>query len=484
MKQKQFLPILLIVLCAAGTGAISLNNTERSIDIENEPLTFTTFRDIASEHSDCVVNISTTTVVKPRNHRNSRRRSPFDDFLGDEFFRHLFEPQSRPRKLQSLGSGVIIDPAGYILTNNHVIENVDQVKVTLLNGETYDAEVIGTDSETDVGLIKINPKNPLEAIPMGDSDIIIAGDWVMAIGNPFGFGHTVTVGVVSATRRSMVMSQEELPYQDFIQTDASINPGNSGGPLLDIHGRLIGINTVIASRTGQSAGIGFSIPINMIKPLLNDLQEHGSVTRGWMGVTIQKVNPDLAEAMNLETTEGALIAEIVEDGPADKAGIMTGDVLVKFNDIDIRDSAHLSQIVASSQVDEKVKIKLLRDGKLKTVSMSVGIRPDDVFNIKTDSGITMNMGMKVQNISAEIARQLRLDSTDGVVISEVEPSGAADSADLRRGDIILEVNRQSVNNVRDYQNIIKDLKTDEGAVFYIQRGNSRIFIALKPHQEK
>lgn len=480
MKALTKIFCLCLVTCLiSGVSAITLNNSNID-DKSNEPFTFNTFSEIASKHSDSVVNVSTTTVVKPRNYDYQRRRSPFDEFFGDDFFRHFFEPQTRPRKMQSLGSGVIIDPAGYILTNNHVIENVDQVTVTLLDGKTYDAEIIGTDSETDIALIKIEPEETLHAIPIGNSDKAGPGDWVMAIGNPFGFGHTVTVGVISAMRRSTVMPRDELPYQDFIQTDASINPGNSGGPLLDIHGRLIGINTVIASRTGQSAGIGFAIPINMIKPLLNDLEEKGSVTRGWMGVTIQSVNTDLAEALDLDGVEGALIAEVVEEGPADKAGVEAGDVIMKFDGTVIRDSGHLSQVVAASRVGDKVKIEVMRDGKQKSLSLKVGTRPDDVLNMKSDANTIMNLGMTVQNISEDIARQLNLDSTDGVLISEVEPGGAADKAELHRGDIILEVNRKTVKNVSEYKDAIKDMKADDGAVLYIQRGNSRIFVALKP----
>jgi len=281
----------------------------------------------------------------------------------------------------------------------------------------------------------------------------------------------------------MVMPRDELPYQDFIQTDASINPGNSGGPLLDIHGRLIGINTVIASRTGQSAGIGFSIPINMIQPLIDDLKENGTVTRGWMGVTIQSVDPALAKAWHLESSKGAVIAEVVEDGPAEEAGIETGDVVVRIDGIDIRDSSHLSQVVASSHVDEKIKIEILRDGKPRTFTMTVGMRPADVMNGKSDSGDIMNLGMSVRNITEDIARQLQLDSTEGVLISEVEPGGIADNANLRRGDIIMEVNRTPIRDVKEYLNVIKEVMIDEGAVLYIQRGNSRIFVPLEPEKK-
>ncbi|MBN1296908.1 Do family serine endopeptidase [bacterium] len=448
--------------------------------IESEALTSTTFRDIAGEASNSVVNISTTTVIKSREYRGRRQPSPFDDFFGDDFFRHFFEPRTQPHKMQSLGSGVIIDVEGHILTNNHVISDVDQITVTLLSGETYDAQMIGTDAETDIALIKIDPKKPVKSIPMGNSEMMMAGDWVMAIGNPFGFGHTVTVGVISATRRSMVMPRDELPYQDFIQTDASINPGNSGGPLLDIHGRLIGINTVIASRTGQSAGIGFAIPINMIKPLLKDLKEKGSVTRGWMGVTIQSITQDLSSVLNLESTEGALVAEIVEDGPAAKAGILSGDVIVSFNGTPVRDSSHLSQIVAATPVDETIDVVLIRDGKKKALKMTIGTRPGNALQVASGAGVSVDFGMTVQNITDDIAIQLQLDSTVGVLISEVEPGSPADTAGLRRGDIILEINRQAVRDITEYQHILKEIDSSDGAVVYIQRAKSRIFVALKP----
>jgi serine protease Do len=482
MKQKSVLVIvtmLMMVTCLTIVQSVQTDETIDAGSIENQPFTFTTFRDIAQKHSDSVVNIATTKVVKPSG-MQQRRQAPFDDFFGDDFFRYFFEPQMRPRTLQSLGSGVIIDKEGHILTNNHVIQDVDEVTVTLLNGNSYTATVIGTDAETDVGLIKIDPTEDLNPIPLGNSEKIIAGDWVMAIGNPFGFGHTVTVGVVSATRRSMVIPRDELPYQDFIQTDASINPGNSGGPLLDVHGRLIGINTVIASRTGQSAGIGFAIPINLVKPLLPDLKEKGSVTRGWMGVTIQSITKDLAEAMQLSSTDGAIVAEVVDDGPAAKAGMQSGDVIKTFDGVDVRDSSHLSQIVASTSVDKKVKFVFIRDGKTKTGTMTIDPRPGADFAMKAASSVATDFGMTVQNISDEIARQLRLDHTDGVMISEIDSGGVAEKAGLMRGDIILELNRKPIKNVDDYRKAISSIQPDEGAVLYIQRGKSRIFIALRP----
>ncbi len=480
MKYKLISIVLLVLLTISLFQTGWLSADEHPGAIEDKPFTFGTFREIAQTSSDSVVNISTRTVVQPSAHPRHQRRSPFEDFFGDDFFRFFFEPQRRPRTLQSLGSGVIIDTEGYILTNYHVIRDVDEVTVTLLNGDTYEATIIGTDAETDIGLIKIEPTETLQPIPLGDSDIVIAGDWVMAIGNPFGFGHTVTVGVVSATKRSMVIPRDELPYQDFIQTDASINPGNSGGPLLDIHGRLIGINTVIASRTGQSAGIGFAIPINLVKPLLSDLKERGSVVRGWMGVTIQSITKELQDALKLSSTEGALIAEVVKDAPADQAGIKPRDVIISFDGTPIRDSSHLSQVVAGTPVDKRVRVELMRDGKKQTVTLRVGTRPGTMDSLHDTPGLAADFGMTVQNITDDIARQLRLDSADGVLITEISPGSPADRADLSRGDIILEINRTAVKNVDDYRAAVADIEPGEGAVLYIQRGQSRIFVAIRP----
>ncbi len=475
----------LIVLVLIGTTVMQANwfsgdEPEAIKPIDNEPFTFSTFRQIAKKESDAVVNIATTTIVKPRAQRNPHNfGSPFEDFFGDDMFRHFFGPQTRTQRVQSLGSGVIIDEEGYILTNNHVISQVDEIQVNTLDGETYDAEIVGTDEQTDIALIKIKPNSKLKAIKLGDSEILEVGDWVMAIGNPFGFGHTVTVGVVSAKGRSLFDLRAELPYQDFIQTDASINPGNSGGPLLDIYGRLVGINTVIASRTGQSAGIGFSIPVNMIKSLLHDLKETGSVTRGWLGVTIQSIDKDLKEAFDLDTNKGALVSEVVEDGPAEKAGLQTGDIITNFNGVEIKDSNHLSMTVASTSVNAKVKVKVLRKGKTKSISVVLGKRPGEIDKMSGRSGISEDFGMTVQNITPEIARQLRLEDIEGVLISDVAPDGAAADAGLRPRDVILEVNQTAVKSVSDYSEVIKDIEKGQSVIFYILRGQSRIFVALK-----
>ncbi|MBN1356680.1 DegQ family serine endoprotease [bacterium] len=446
---------------------------------DEAPFTFGTFREIAKRESPAVVNIATTKIFKRNIPPNMQPwRSPFDDLFGDDFF-HRFFNEPRNQKVQSLGSGVVIEESGYILTNNHVVEEVDEIQVNTLDGKTYEAEIVGTDSMTDIALLKIEAEQTLATIPFGDSDKLEAGDWVMAIGNPFGLGHTVTVGVVSAKGRSTIMPQNELPYQDFIQTDASINPGNSGGPLLNVQGELVGINSVIYSRTGQSAGIGFSIPINLILPLVTQLKETGTVTRGWLGVTIQSLSEELANSLNLPSTKGALVAEIIEDGPADRAGIKVQDVIIRFDGTEIRNSSHLSQMVAASPVGKKFQIDLIRGNKEKNIQVKLGERPENPSQIKTQSGVFIDLGMTVQDLTPEIARELGIEKIEGILISNVESGSPSDRAGLRRGDIILEFNQEKISSVKQYQDAVKKLAPGESAVLYIRRGDSKIFVAVK-----
>jgi len=486
MKKHKFIGSILFIVCLnliisgaiAGTSWFSNNDPKKLTDINDEPFTFSTFRKIAKEQSATVVNIATSKIIKREYHRQRQPwRSPFDDFFGDEFYRHFFPPSKQ--KVQSLGSGVIIDQDGYILTNYHVVKDVDEIHINTIDQKTYDAEIIGVDDQTDIALLKIETDDELTAIPFGDSDKLEVADWVMAIGNPFGFGHTVTVGVVSAKGRSMVMPYDELPYQDFIQTDASINPGNSGGPLLDVHGELVGINAVIASRTGQSAGIGFSIPINMILPLVNQLKESGTITRGWLGITIQSLNQELAETLNLDSKDGALVAEVIEDAPADKAGIKIQDVIIELDGKKILNSNQLTKIVANTPINKPVKITLIRNGKTKVLTVNLGERPKDLTEVRTTSGEIIDLGLTIQNLTPEIADQFRLKNTDGVLITEVIPGKAADHAGLHPGDVILEFNQKKIKSVEEYKNEVSKLQPGSSAVVYIKRSNSKIFIAIK-----
>jgi serine protease Do len=477
--------IVLLSTMITGFTQASWSKKDEAVDpIKDQPFTFKTFSEIAKTQSPTVVNISTTTIIKQRSRQNQQPFDAPEPFGGDDFFKFFFGPRSQSQKLQSLGSGVIIDSEGYILTNNHVVEDVDEIQVKTLDGKTYQAKVIGTDQQTDVALIKIEPETTLTAIPFGNSDQIEVGDWVMAIGNPFGFDHTVTVGVVSAKGRSFVMPQEELPYQDFIQTDASINPGNSGGPLLDVAGRLIGINTVIASRTGQSAGIGFAIPVNMINDVLYDLKDKGSVTRGWLGISIQTITDELKDAMKLTTTQGAIVSEIMKDSPASEGGLETGDVITHFDGVEIKDSAHLSRTVAHTAVDKDVKVKVLRKGKEKTLTIKIGKKPEDIKNMKNSAGVSLNLGMTVTDITPELSRQMGLKDVEGVVVSNIDAGGAADRAGLIRGDIILEVNQTKIKSIKEYRAIVEKLESGKSAVLYILRGETRHYLVVKPKSEK
>ncbi|MBN1550252.1 PDZ domain-containing protein, partial [bacterium] len=289
-----------------------------------------------------------------------------------------------------------------------------------------------------------------------------------------------TVGVVSAKSRSAVMPYSELPYQDFIQTDASINPGNSGGPLLNISGELVGINSVIATRTGQSAGIGFAIPINLIQPFIAQLKEKGSVTRGWLGVTIQPVDDNLAKALDLKSNSGALITEIVEDSPADKAGLEIKDVITQFNRNEIKDSNELSRIVASTEVGEKVDVTVIRDGREKQLKVEIGERPANIWTeTSTRSNRIKDLGMTVETITPDIAAQLKLEKPEGVVITNIEPGGAADNGGLIVGDVILELNDKKIDSLAAYRSAIEELKPGEAASLYILRGGRKIFRAIK-----
>ncbi len=479
-RKKLMLLTMSVILLTATASYASWFTADKASDDGNAPFTFNTFRTIAKECSPAVVNIATTTIVKQKKRfHQGFHGSPFGGPFGDDFFRQFFGQPNRDQKVRSLGSGVIIDTSGYIITNWHVVEDVDEIQVKTLDGKEYDAEIVGRDRQTDIALLKIEPEADLHALPMGNSEFLQVGDWVMAIGNPFGFGHTVTVGVVSAKGRSGVMSPEELPYQNFIQTDASINPGNSGGPLINIHGELVGINAVIASRTGQSAGIGFAIPVNMIVPIINQLKDKGTVTRGWLGVTIQPLTPDLAQTLGLDSTDGALVSEVLEDGPAEKGGVKVQDVIVEFNGKKVKDSGQLSRIVAATEVNKKVRVVVMRDGKQKVLRVKLGERPDNPGEFKSETGKILKLGMNVQNITKDIANQLNLDSTEGVLISEVEPGGAADRAGLVRGDVILEFNQQKIKNVATYREAVRKLEPGEGAVLYIRRGDSKIFVAIK-----
>jgi serine protease Do len=438
--------------------------------VVREPVSFA---DLAEKWSPTVVNISTTTIVKGRADSPFGNDMPFQRFFGrDDLFRKFFEEApEREFKQRSLGSGFIISSDGYIFTNNHVVEKADKIKVKLAGGKEYDAEVKGKDPTTDIALIKIKPEGSLPVVEFGDSDKLRIGEWVFAIGNPFGLEHTVTAGIVSAKGRVIGSG----PYDNFIQTDASINPGNSGGPLFNMEGRVIGINTAIVA---QGNGIGFAIPINTAKSILADLKTKGSVTRGWLGISIQDITEDIAENMKLKDMKGALVGHIFEGDPADKAGIKTGDIIVEIAGKKIQDSHELMRIVAALTVGEKITVKILRDGKEKTLSVTAGERKDEK-EIARKGKTREYYGMAVQEITPDMAKHLGLTEKGGVIISQVRDGSPADDAGLKIQDIILQINKVRISSMKDFQSEIKKESKEGTILLLIKRGEMSFFVTLK-----
>lgn len=430
---------------------------------------------LAKKMKPLVVNISTTQVSEA--HGTQEFGNPFgEDDPFNDFWRRFFGGRipRGPQRQRSLGSGFIIDSDGSILTNNHVVENAQKIVVKLADDEEYEAKVVGRDAKTDIAVIKINTKTTLAPAPLGDSDRLAVGEWVVAIGNPFGLDSTVTAGIVSAKGRHIGQG----PYDNFIQTDASINPGNSGGPLINLRGEVIGINTAIFSRSGTNIGIGFAIPINLVKELLPQLRGKGKVTRGYLGVLIQKVTPEIAESLGMERSYGALVANVSKGGPAEKAGVKVGDVIVEFDGKEIKDSGELPIVVARTPVDKKVRMKVLRDKEEVTLTVTVGeLKEEEVAAAVPEKG---ELGMTVQRLTPQIAESLGLEKADGVVVAGLEPGGAADDAGIRRGDVIVEIDRKPIRSLDDYKKSIAGMRKGKGVLFLVRRGDSTLFLALKP----
>src|SRR3990167_3994659 len=430
------------------------------------------FVTLAKKLRPVVVNISTTQVAE----RSEGPAGPFQegDPRGDFWRRFFGGPIPRgPQRQKSLGSGFIIDRDGSILTNNHVVENAEKIVVRLADEREFEAKVIGKDSKTDIAVIKIDASGNFPVPPFGDSDQLEVGEWVMAIGNPFGLDNTVTAGIVSAKGRHIGAG----PYDNFIQTDASINPGNSGGPLINLRGEVVGINTAIFSQSGGNIGIGFATPINLAKEVLLQLKSKGKVTRGWLGVVIQRVTPEIAESLGLDKAGGGLVAELSKDGPAERAGVKIGDVIVEFDGKEIKESNDLPIIVARTSVDKKVRVKLLRDKKEVTLTVAVGeLKEEVVVASAKEKG---EFGFTVQTITPQIAESLGLERAEGVVITAVEPDSPGGEAGLRRGDVILEIDRKPVRNLADYRKALGESKKDKGSLFLVRRGESTLFLALK-----
>jgi len=427
------------------------------------------FADLAERLKPTVVNISTTKTI-----RGGGLRSPFERYFGDDdFFERFFgDVPRREFKQKSLGSGFIISDDGYIFTNNHVIEQADRILVKLSDGREYKAEVIGRDAKTDLALIKIKPSNSLPIADIGDSDRLRVGEWVMAIGNPFGLEQTVTVGIVSAKGRVIGAG----PYDNFIQTDASINPGNSGGPLFTMEGKVIGINTAIVA---QGQGIGFAIPISMAKSILPDLKSKGKVTRGWMGISVQDVTEDIAKNLRMKQARGALISDIFKGDPADKSGLRSGDVIIEINGKSINDSHELLIMIASFHVGDKVNVKVLRDGQERAFQVAVAERKDRPEMARENIEGKVSLGMTVHSITPQMARQLDIPSLKGVIVTDVEEGSSADEVGIQPRDIILQINKVRVNSLKDYQQEMSKASAKNSVLLLIKRGASTFYVPIR-----
>ncbi len=468
---------LSVTLAFAANAAVASNHFWTDVPDDDgghmvKAETMPNFVELAAKLSPAVVNISTEEGEEP-----SSEGEEGEQHQGD--FPGPFEPYGH-RHTKSLASGFIISPDGYILTNDHAVDNPESVTVTLKDGKIYPAKVVGRDKKTDVALLKINAGHDLPVAPLGDSDQVKVGEWVMAIGNPFGFDHSVTAGIVSAKGRFIPDN-----FDQFIQTDASINPGNSGGPLIDLHGAVIAVNSEIYTQTGQSMGIGFAVPINLIKQELPQLREYGKVTRGWLGVYIQQVTPELAQSMGLANAQGALVAQVLPHGPAQAAGIMRGDVITEYDGKQVTDSRELPLMVSNTPLNQTVRIKVVRDKQVKTLSATITESHEaELASAEAPApeakGMPSEFGLSVKDLDASLAQQLGLSQAHGVVISSVNPGSAADEAGLRARDVILEVNRAPVKNVESYQRALKAGSNGKVVLLLVRRGEGTLYFAIKP----
>jgi serine protease Do len=431
---------------------------------------------LAKELKPTVVNISTTKLVQSPLEDFFKNFRDFREFFGEEFFQRFFgERHPKEFRQQSLGSGFIIDREGYIITNWHVIEKAEEIKVKLSDKKIYDAEVVGKDPKTDLALIKIKTDEDLPVARLGDSDKLEVGDWVVAIGNPFGLEHTVTTGIISAKGRVIGAG----PYDDFLQTDASINPGNSGGPLFNLKGEVVGINTAIIAG-GQ--GIGFAIPINMAKRLLPQLKR-GRVVYGYLGVYIQDLTPELARSFGLKEPKGVLISEVIPDSPAVKGGLEKGDICLEFDGMGVESTYQFRKIVSNTPVGKKVKILVLRKGKQKTLSVTIGeLKEREIAAAAPGAKEIDQWGMKVQDITQEMASQLGFPDVAGVVITEVQPGSPAQEAKLSGGDVIIEMEHQKIKDMKDYLKYTELYKKKETLLLTVRmkaQDYHTLFVVLK-----
>jgi serine protease Do len=426
------------------------------------------FSSVADKVKESVVNISTVTIIR------QGAGGVYDPFSNDEFFERFFGVPQGTFKSRSLGTGFVVSKDGYIITNNHVVDRADEITVKLYNQKEYKAKIVGRDKDTDLAIIKINAGN-LRPAALGDSDVIRVGDWVIAVGSPFGLEQTVTQGIISAKGRIIGAG----PYDDFLQTDAAINPGNSGGPLVNLDGEVIGINSAISTNSGGYQGVGFAIPINMAKKVYSDLMQKGKVVRGWLGVSIQELTPELAKHFRVES--GVLISQVFRGGPAEKAGMRQGDVVTALDGKKVEKYRELQSLVASTPVGQVSDITVVRDGQEKNLKITLGernegkiaeLQPQKPAEAANDIGITAG------DITPEAAQQFNITATQGVVVLNVAEGSAAEDAGVMKGDVIHEINGRSVKTIDDFNGAAGSIKKGRETVLLIERGESMIYLAF------
>lgn len=440
------------------------------------------FVEVVKQAKPAVVHIRVEQSVKSRGFHGQE----FDEMFNNPFFERFFGPhfrqnpenRGRQYKQQGQGSGFIISKDGYILTNNHVVENADTIRVILSDKREFTATLIGADPQSDVALIRIEDGGSLPTLPLGNSDALEVGEWVIAIGNPFGLSQTVTAGVVSAKGRSSVGINE---YENFLQTDAAINPGNSGGPLINIKGEVIGINSALFSRTGGYMGIGFAIPINMVKAIQDQLKESGKVTRGWLGVVIQDVDENLAQSFGLKKAEGILVSEVQAGSPAEKAGVKQGDVILRLNGAELANTAELRNKVALLLPGSNAEVDIIRDGQNQTVSIKIGERPTKPGEVAvTEDGKSSldQFGLAFQNLTPELSERFGYQDKQGVLVSHVEPGSPAASAGMRPGQLVEELNKKPVSSLEELEREISGSQDPKRLLLRVNTGNYSQYVVL------
>ena len=433
-----------------------------------------TFADVAEKVNPAVVTISTDKIIK----MDRFNQYPFNQFFGWD----RNPSQEQEYRTRALGSGVIIDAAkGYIVTNNHVVEDMDKISVKLMDKRIFEATVVGSDPKSDLAVLQIEADN-LSQVDIGDSEKLRVGEWVIAIGSPFSdnLSHTVTAGIISAMGRSDIISREN--YEDFIQIDAAINPGNSGGALVDLNGKLIGINTAIATGGYERSnrGVGFAIPVNMVNKVMNDLIDKGYVVRGWRGVAIQEIDDSYAKALGLDTRDGALISNVANSSPADNAGLITGDVILEFNDVSINNSSHLKNVVSSSEPGKRYKVDIIRDGRRKSIYVKLGELPNEPQMAFMETEKSSTLGITVQDLNNSLRKHYNLSpDDDGVVVTEMDKNSEAFRSGIREGDIIIRVGTNNVRDSNDFKDLIRTSSRQNTVLLLVKREDVSRFYALE-----